>query len=68
MKYAKLADFVGSDVIYKGEAIPGSLTSSPVWRISKVTIALDGDVSEQWAGGTAEFNKIWDNRLALSYS
>lgn len=66
MVYAKQTDFVGEDVIYKGEADPGSPTSSPVWRIHKLVI-LNDDVSETWAGGNANFDKIWDNRASLLY-
>lgn len=66
--YAKRIDFVGDNIIYKAEAIVGSVTSSPVWRIRKITLASDNDVTEVWADGDAQFNNIWDNHLSLSYT
>jgi hypothetical protein len=66
--YSKRTDFIGEDVIYKGEAAVGSLTSAASWRIRKLTISPDGDVSETWASGNANFDKIWDNRVSLVYS
>lgn len=65
--YSKRTDFVGSDVIYKGEAIPGSSESAAVWRISKVVI-VDEDIKETWADGTSDFNQVWSNRLSLVYT
>ena len=67
MPYDKEIDFIGSDVIYIGEADPGSATSSPVWRIKKLTKAVDNDVSQKWADGVGTFTKIWDNRLSYTY-
>lgn len=63
----KKTDFVGEDVIYKGEAAPGSLASDPVWRIKKIAIALDGDSSETWAGGSATFSNVWNDRATYTY-
>lgn len=65
--YAKRVDFISDNELYKGEAAVGSLESSPVWRIRKIILAVDGDVIETWASGTANFDKIWANRLSLSY-
>jgi hypothetical protein len=66
MPYAKRTDFVGDDVIYKGEAEPGSDELDPVWRISKITFVGE-DATEQWAGGTANFVHVWTNRTSLTY-
>jgi hypothetical protein len=66
MAYARQTDFVGEDVIYKGEAEAGSLTSSPLWRIRKITIVND-DISETWANGNTDFDKVWDDRYTLNY-
>ena len=66
MPYAKRTDFVGDDVIYKGEAEPGSSESDAVWRISKITF-VDEDATEQWAEGNASFNKMWSSRLGYNY-
>lgn len=69
MVYARRIDFTTNDtIIYKGEATVGSLESSAVWRIRRITIAGDNDTSEQWADGDSLFNNIWDNRVGLAYS
>ena len=68
MTYAKRVDFTSDTVLYKAEAAVGSLESAAVWRIRKIVLGTDGDVTETWAGGNASFDKIWDNRLSLSYS
>lgn len=64
--YARQTDFVGEDVIYKGEAEAGSSQSSPVWRIRKITIVND-DISETWADGNTNFDNVWANRASLIY-
>lgn len=69
MAYAKLIDSTDSDtVIYIGEAVPGALSSAASWRIKRVSFFGDGDSSTLWADGNANFDNIWDNHLALSYS
>lgn len=65
--YAKRIDFISDNEFYRGEAVVGSSESSPVWRIRRVTI-VNNDVTELWAGGTANFDKVWANRLSISYS
>ncbi len=64
--YQKEVDFVGSDVIYKGEAAPGSLISANVWRIKKIQFIAE-DISEKWANGSAAFDKVWADRATYSY-
>jgi len=68
MPYAKRVDFVDDDHFYKGEAAPGSSTAAAVWRISYNVLGPDGDVTTTWAGGTGNFDKVWDNRLSLLYT
>ena len=65
--YSKRTDFITDELLYRGEADPGSIESDPVWRIRKITISLDGDVSEEWADGNANFDNVWADRLALTY-
>lgn len=67
MVYSKRIDFVG-DIIYRAEAVPGSSESAGVWRIRKIFVATDGDVTETWASGNALFDKVWTNRLSYVYS
>lgn len=66
--YAKRIDFISDNLIYKGEALPGSSESAPVWRIHKVTLATDSDVAETWADGVSTYTKVWDQRLTYNYS
>lgn len=56
------------NVLYKGEAVPGSSLAAAVWRVQKITVAVDGDVSIQWADGNDSFDNIWNNRASLIYS
>jgi hypothetical protein len=67
MAYSKRVDFVSDDLLYKAEALPGASTSAPVWRIRKITLGSDGDVTEQWADGDSLYNKVWDDHLNLTY-
>jgi len=68
MVYSKRIDFVTDNELYRGEALVGTAETSSLWRIRKISIGIDGDVSETWAGGNANFDKVWANRLSLSYS
>lgn len=63
--YTQLIDDAGM-LIYIGEAVPGTATSAASWRIKRVDITNDPDVTIAWAG--TGFTNIWDNRAALSYS
>lgn len=66
--YSKRVDFISDSVIYKGEAVVGSLESGSVWRIRKIMIGNDGDVTEIWANGLSTFVHVWNDRLTYSYS
>lgn len=66
MKYAKRVDFVGSSIIYKAEAIPGTLETEAGWRIRKITFIAE-DIKEEWAEGNASFDKMWSSRLGYNY-
>lgn len=68
MPFAKRVDFVGDTIIYKGEAAVGTVESASSWRVRRLTIATDDDVTEEWAAGTASFNKIWDDRASFTYT
>ncbi len=68
MVYSKRIDFVTDDLIYKAEASAGTLDTAVGWRIRKVVIGPDGDVSETWASGNTNFDKVWSNRLTYTYS
>lgn len=66
--YAKRTDIFNDSIMYKGEAQVGTVNSAGTWRIRKIVIEIDGDISETWANGTANFDKVWDNRLTYTYS
>jgi hypothetical protein len=66
--YAKRVDFVSELLIYRGEAEVGTLESEASWRIRRITLGLDDDVTEEWANGNSNFSNPWDNRAILSYS
>ena len=53
-------------VYYVGEAVPGTLESSPLWRIKKIS-TIEADATVQWAD-SGLFTQIWANRLSLSYN
>ena len=68
--YAKRVDFIGDTLIYRAEAVVGSLENAAAWRIRRLTIDVnsDDDIKEEWANGNATFDKIWNDRLTLDYS
>jgi hypothetical protein len=67
MVYSKRIDFITDNILYRGEGAVGSSISDAVWRIRKIEIATDGDVSETWANGSSAFSNVWDNRSLLTY-
>lgn len=55
--------------IYIGDAVPGTLTSTSVWRIKKLTYDASNNPTDiQWADGNTNFDKIYDNRATYTYS
>lgn len=66
VQYNKLIDVEGA-YTYVGEALPGTTTSEAKWRIKRIE-EIGDDYNILWASGTAEFDKIWDNRASFSYS
>ena len=64
--YSLLLDDAGSGVTYVGMAVPGSATSSAVWKIKKITIT-GADLSVMWADSNTNFDNVWDDRLGLTY-
>jgi len=72
---AFLGDYLsGTNLIYKGYARVGSLTSAPVWQIAFITYDGNNNVlSIQWpqnASGNAtnDYEFIWANRASYTYS
>jgi len=62
-KYSMRIDEVSEDLIYIGEALPGSSESSSVWRIKQIT-----PTGVLFADGNTNFDNRWDQRASLSYS
>jgi hypothetical protein len=67
MVYSKRVDFVSDNELYKAEAAVGASESAAVWRIRKLSLGVDGDVTETWASGDAKFDKVWADRASLTY-
>ena len=65
--YAIRIDEISSTIIYRAEAIAGSVDSSSVWRIQKIVIS-GSTTTVTWASGTAAFDKVWNSRLSYTYS
>lgn len=56
------------DPLYLGYAAPGSGSDAAVWQIRKYTYDANNNVTlVQFAGGTNEFARVWDNRAGYSY-
>ena len=55
--------------IYVGEAKPSTAPSSTGWRVKRITFDVSNNPTNvEWAEGTAEFDKVWDDRLIYRYS
>ena len=67
MVYTKRIDFISDDLLYKGEAVPGTAESAALWRIVQISFGADGDATFKWAGGAATFDKIWNDRISYQY-
>ena len=72
VELSRRSDFVGDTAIYRGEAAPGASESAAVWRIKRIDFVSGGDgkqdVNEKWAGGNANYDKVWADRASLEYS
>jgi len=61
-----LYEEVNSTISYIGKALPGTSTSSSLWKIAKIDTT--SGISIKWADGNSNFDNIWDNRASLTYS
>jgi hypothetical protein len=65
--YAQRIDEASSTVTYVGRAEPGTAEGSAAWQIKKISVS--GSVTTiTWADGNENYDNIWSNRAALSYS
>lgn len=60
-------DTEAGGVSYIGESLPGVLPAAAGWRIKRM-VETGPDIVITWADGDSNFDNIWDNRAALSYS
>lgn len=67
-QYTLLLDEVSATVSYVGEALPGASQSSAVWRIKKLDESGTPELQVEWADGTSDFDKVWDDRATYTYS
>jgi len=64
-----LPDSSNPNLVYVGEAYPGSSETSPVWRIRRVDNTGGSDHSiVLYADGNTYFDNVWSSRETLSYS
>lgn len=69
-RYTLKLDYAGGpSLIYLGAAAPGTATSAASWQIKRFSYDGSSNVSAiEYGGSTRNFNQIWDNRAALTYS
>ncbi len=61
-------EYVGSNPLYIGEALPGTAVATAAWRIKKITWDGNNVTNIEWASGTAKFDKKWSTRTSYVYS
>ena len=61
-----LVDTSGGSVIYIGQSLPGTPTSSVLWRIQQINTASGVQIA--YANGSPTFQAAWDNRASYTYS
>jgi hypothetical protein len=60
-------DEVSKNLSYIGYALIGTADSSATWKIKRIQ-TIGSITSVQYANGTANFDKIWNNRSTYTYS
>lgn len=63
--YKRLDDTTTLNMIYIGEATPGTATSAATWRIKRLD--LTAGLIIQWAD-SGDFTQVWNNRASLTYN
>ena len=61
-------DSVDPDIVYIGEAVPGSVNSDPVWKITQFVEDNNGSTFQQFANGDSGYVHVWDDRESLTYT
>lgn len=63
-----LIDTVGS-LKYIGYSTPGTAESAALWKIKRIDLTdATGDIPILFADGSANYDKVWDDRLSFSYT
>ncbi len=67
---SRLDDTVSGTVLYFAQAVAGTLNAAARWQIQRITFPTPGedDSVVEWADGNLKYDKVWDDRLSLSYS
>lgn len=60
-------EYSAGNLIYLGEAVPGTATSEAKWRIAYLTYNASVFATRTYANQGA-FDQIWDNRASLTYT
>jgi hypothetical protein len=71
MQYDRLVDeqIIGNDSFtYIGEAAPGGVANTAVWRIKRVTEYANGYMEIIWANDSENFDKNWTQRATYTYT
>lgn len=63
-----IAELSGSNYLYVGYAFPGTETTAARWQIRKLTYSGDTPILIEFAGGSADFVNVWNDRASLDYS
>lgn len=63
----KRVDEASATVTYIGQAQDGSDIGDPLWQIQRIT-SSGGATEIEWADGNNNFDNVWDDRAALTYS
>ena len=58
----------GNDIFYVGFAAPGTATSTAAWQIRRISQYSDDDPYVDFAGGSNNFDQVWDDYDTLDYS
>jgi hypothetical protein len=64
---ATIVDASVANTVYTCTAVPGALSTDPVWSISKA-FTSGGVTTTTWANGNSRASNIAANRLTLTYS
>ena len=58
-----------NNAIYIGRAQPGTASSAASWQISKMTYDANNNMTLlAWAGGSDNFEFVWNDRATYTYS